>query len=91
MELARFEVIWRLNAAQWRVLVGQNCAYWRHQRGRKQTDVAQALGVSQATISRLERARIDEIPFRRLVMLATYLGVHLSDLVWTGEALAPRI
>lgn len=80
MEIARFEVAYRLNYARWRVGLGQNLAFWRRARGMKQWEVGLVLRVSQSTISRIERGR-GYLPFDRLCMLATYLEVTLAVLM----------
>lgn len=89
MEIARFEVEYRQNYARWRVQAGENIAYWRQQRGLKQWAVAQALHLSQPTISRIERGT-GYLPYDRLCAFATYLQVTPDDLVWTGTPLTPR-
>lgn len=80
MEIARFEREWRENYALWRVHLGLNVAFWRHQRGMKQTDLADALQVSQATISRIERAEV-LVTYERVCAMATYLEIPPEYLV----------
>ena len=53
--------------------------------GLRQVDVARRAGVSQATVSRLERGRLDAVPLAQVAEVADVLGVRL-DLVprWRG-------
>jgi len=80
MEPTVFAALWENNRQHWQAAVGAELAYWRHQRGMKQTEVAAALDVSASTLSRIECGR-GYLPFDRLCGLATYLGVTLGALV----------
>lgn len=57
--------------------IGQALRAARKQRGVTLQKVADDLGMSIATISRLERGDLDDIGVRRLLRLAEYVGLQL--------------
>jgi transcriptional regulator with XRE-family HTH domain len=50
----------------------------RKERQLSQAEVAQSLGMSRATISAIENGTVGEIGVRKLMALATALGLELS-------------
>ncbi|HEY4214701.1 MAG TPA: helix-turn-helix domain-containing protein [Steroidobacteraceae bacterium] len=50
----------------------------RKERGLSQGELAQSLGMSRATISGIENGTINEIGVRKVLVLATTLGLELS-------------
>lgn len=57
--------------------IGQALRAARKQRGFTLQKVADDLGMSIATISRLERGDLDDIGVRRLLRVAEYVGLQL--------------
>lgn len=57
--------------------IGQALRVARKQRGLTLQKVADDLGMSIATISRLERGNLDDIGVRRLLRVAEYVGLQL--------------
>jgi len=57
--------------------IGQALRAARKQRGYTLQKVADDLGMSIATISRLERGDLDDIGVRRLLRVADYVGMQL--------------
>jgi transcriptional regulator with XRE-family HTH domain len=57
--------------------IGQALRAARKQRGFTLQKVADDLGMSIATISRLERGDLDDIGVRRLMRVAEYVGMQL--------------
>ena len=57
--------------------IGQALRTARKQRGLTLQKVADDLGMSIATISRLERGNLDDIGVRRLLRVAEYVGLQV--------------
>lgn len=78
-----------VEAAKWQVLIGHRVKAWRLEAGAKggmvQKQPAAALGVSQATLSRIEAGRI-ALDAATLRGLATKYGKTLADI---GELFRP--
>lgn len=65
--------------------VGRLLRLLRHHQARRQIDVAQAAGLSQAQVSRLEAGRLDGVPLRSVRALARVLGADVVvTLRWRG-------
>ena len=60
--------------------------YWRKQRGLTQAILAQRVGVSQETVSRLEAGVTQRISYERLGQLARELGVTINELFEEDDA-----
>jgi ribosome-binding protein aMBF1 (putative translation factor) len=71
---------WRDRSAEWMAHVAKQVRAARRRAVMKQTDLANASGVSQSQISRIEAGRINATR-RTLQRIADALGVPLADLV----------
>lgn len=69
-------------------IIGKRIRQLRNQRETKQRDLAEQLGISQATLSNWERG-FAEPPYAMFVKLAEALGVSPADLLGTGEKAKP--
>ncbi len=58
--------------------IGRALRTARKTAGRTQTELAQPLGMSRATVSAIENGTVGEIGVRKLIALATALGLELS-------------
>lgn len=66
--------------------IGRNIRLLRRRRGWRQRDLAAAAGLSQPTVSRIERDRLDEVTFRTIVDCVGALHAHLTlELFFDGE------
>ncbi len=71
-----------------RFRVGRSLRTLRRRRNRRQCDVAAAAGVSQQTISRVERGELGRLTVATLGAIAAALGANLEiDVRWGGEGL----
>ena|ERR1035437_6951993 len=64
--------------------IADNIRYFRNLKGWSQEDMADKLGVSLPTYSRIER-NINTMPFKRIVQLAKIFGISPSELVSIGK------
>ena len=68
--------------------VGRRIRALRHYRGWRQADLAARSGESRDVVSRVERGRIDDMPFRRVAAIARALDADLVVSVrWRGGEL----
>jgi transcriptional regulator with XRE-family HTH domain len=66
--------------------IGRNIRALRRRRGWRQVDLATAAGLSQPTISKIERDRLTEVTFRAVLACVRALDAHLTlDLFHDGE------
>ena len=66
--------------------IGRNIRLLRRRRGWRQRDLAAAAGLSQPTVSKIERDRLDEVTFHAIVACVGALHAHLTlDLFHDGE------
>ncbi len=64
--------------------LADNIRYYRNLKGWSQEDMADKLGVSLPTYSRIER-NINTMPFKRIVQVAKVFGITTSELVSIGK------
>lgn len=62
------------------VKLGNNIAAARRASGQTQEDVAFGLDISSTAYAKIERGETN-VPFKRLIQIAEYLKVEVSDLV----------
>jgi transcriptional regulator with XRE-family HTH domain len=66
--------------------IGRNVRLLRRRRGWRQRDLAAAAGLSQPTVSRIERDLLDKVTFHAIVACVGALNAHLRlDLFHDGE------
>ena len=71
--------------------IGARLRLAREQRVMSQADLADASGVQEATISRLENGRVDRPRFVTVRKLAEVLGVDAAWLLHGEEATIPKL
>lgn len=64
--------------------LADNIKYYRNLKGWSQEDMADKLGVSLPTYSRIER-NINTMPYKRIVQVAKVLGITVAELVTIGK------
>jgi transcriptional regulator with XRE-family HTH domain len=57
--------------------LGQYFASLRHEQGHSQQQVADAVGISRATINAFETGRSGDVGIKKILRLADYLGYEL--------------
>ncbi len=63
--------------------IADNIRYYRNLKGWSQEDMADKLGISLPTYSRIER-NINTMPFKRIVKVAKVFGISPSELISIG-------
>lgn len=66
--------------------IGYHLAQMRKQRGLTQAQVAQAMGVSQARVSRMEHGDIERMQVESIAAYVTAIGGHLRLVADFGQA-----
>lgn len=70
--------------------IGRKVRLLRRRRGWRQRDLAAAAGLSQPTVSRIERDLVDEVTFHAILACVGALDAHLRlDLFHDGEMVDP--
>ena len=66
--------------------VGYHLAQMRKQRGLTQAEVAQAMGVSQARVSKMEHGDVEKMQVESIAAYVTAIGGHLRLVADFGQA-----
>ena len=65
--------------------VGKKLRYIRRVRKEKMVSVAKSIGLSEGTISRIERGKYPKLHTRQIMMFADYYNISIDDLISAKE------